>query len=403
MLDNSRLRRIFLNSPFFLLVFAVLPALLILSRFLQLRLPFHFTTKMILANIICLLLLLAVRLVRYLSVLRSDIRYDDGLRRPSAARDLLRPASVVRADMERGGYRFTDDGAYAEKADLGYPGTVLVYAGLVLLLGIGTWDNLAQFSGTFIHGIGKAAPLDRSEIYYPLIPGPFSSVAGLPKLEITQLNFTDTKHPKGTVEIILWSKENKPLGQAVLEVTGEPYRYRGYDIFVSKLLIDAGLSIKTRDKNNSEVIIFKDAVKLSPLWKKEGDYSFYGTFTDRAGLDGELLYSPEKNLFKVMMNRDGKKVLETEYPFQVVLNKVVGDYDLSFIAVGRWAEIHVVRRRHMAILWVGGIIAALGLIMRIAFRPQRLWLEETAEGCRVWVVGGKTKKLIFKPEEFDVA
>ena len=290
----------------------------------------------------------------------------------------------MRADLKKAGYRFTGDGAYAEKADLGYPGTVLVYGGLFLILGIGTWDNLAQFSGTFIHGIGKAVPLDRREIYYPLIPGPFSSIAGLPKLEVRQLNFTDKQHPKGTVKIILWSKDNKPLGTDVLAATGDPYRYRGYDIFVSKLLVDAGLSIKTKDKNNREVIIFRDAVKLSPLWKKEGDYSFYGSFTDRANLEGELFYSPEKNLFKVKMNRDGKKVLETEYPFQVVLHKVEGDYDLSFIGVGRWAEIHVVRQRHMSMLLLGGIIAALGLIMRSAFRPQRIWLEETAEGCRAW-------------------
>jgi len=394
MLDNSPLRRIILDSPLFLLVFAVLPGLLILSRLLQLKLPFHFTTKMLLANIICLLAFVAVRLVRNLSGLRREIRYGAGRRRPSIAQDLALPAAVVRADLEKAGYRFTGDGAYAEKADHGYLGTVLVYAGLFLLLAIGIWDNLVQFSGTFIHGIGKAAPLDRREIYYPIVPGPFSSIAGLPRLAITKLNFSDKKHPKGTVEIILWSEDNKPLGTDVIAAMGDPYRYRGYDIFVSKLLVDAGLSIKTKDKNNREVIIFRDAVKLSPLWNKEGDYSFYGPFTDRANLEGELLYSPEKNLFKVKMNRDGKKVLETEYPFQVVKQKVEGDYELSFIGVGRWAEIHVVRRRHMAMLWVGGVIAAFGLTMRLAFRPQRLWLEENAEGCRAWASGGKTKKLL---------
>jgi cytochrome c biogenesis protein ResB len=152
------------------------------------------------------------------------------------------------------------------------------------------------------------------------------------------------------------------------------------------------LSIKTKDKDNRDVTIFYDAVKLSPLWKKVEDYSFYGTFTDRASLNGELFYNPERNTFKVSVTREGKKVLETEYPFQVVTHKVEGDYDLSFIAVGRWAEIHVVHRRHMAMLLVGGIIAALGLIMRGAFRPQRIWLEETADGCRARAVGRDTKK-----------
>jgi len=394
MQDNSRIRQLLLDSPLFLLVFAVLPGLLILSRVLYLHLPFRFTTKMLLANSICMLALLAVRWLRHLSGLKREIRYSAVRRRPYAVQDLVRPAAEVRADLEKAGYRFTDDGSYAEKADLGYPGMALIYGGLFLILAIGTWDNLAQFSGTFIHGIGKATPLDNRNLYYPLIAGPISSISGLPKLEITEMKFNDKKFPKGAIEIILWSEENKPLGTDVLEVMGDPYPFRGYDIFVAKLLVDAGLSIKTRDSNNREVIIFYDAVKLSPLWKKQGDYSFYGTFTDRASLTGEVLYNPEKNIFKVTMAREGKKVLETEYPFQIVLHKVEGDYDLSFIAVGRWAEIHVLRRRHMTMIWVGGIIAVLGLIMRIAFRPQRVWLEETAEGCRAWAVGGKTKKLL---------
>ena len=348
---------------------------------------------MILANIICMLAFITVRLLWYLFGLRREIRYG-AVRRPSFEQYLAKPIAVVRAELERAGYRFTGDGTYAEKADRGYTGMTLIYGGLFLLLAIGTWDNLSQFSGTFIHGIGKATPLDERDLYYPLFAGPLSSISGLPKLEIKQLNFLDKQYPKGTVEMLLLSDEDTPVGAAVLEVTGDPYRYRGYDIFISKLLVDAGLSIKVKDKSNRESVIFNDAVKLSPLWKKEGDYGFYGAFAIESGLDGELFYSPEKNLFKVTLTREGKKVLETEYPFQVVVHKVAGDYDLSFPAMGRWAEIHVVHRRHLTMLWVGGIIAALGLIMRIAFRPQRIWLEETAEGCRIWAVGGMTKKLV---------
>ena len=33
---------------------------------------------------------------------------------------------------------------------------------------------------------------------------------------------------------------------------------------------------------------------------------------------------------------------------------------------------------------VGAILAIIGLVLRIAIRPQRVWLEEAPEGCRVW-------------------
>jgi hypothetical protein len=389
---NSRLRRLLLDSPWFLLVFAILPGLLILSRILHVQMPFRFTTRMLLVNIICVLAFVVVRLLRSVLGLRREIRYGADRCRPSISVDLVRDVAVVRADLKNAGYRFTGDGSYAEKVDLGYLGVTLIYGGLFLLLAIGTWDNLTQFSGTFIHSIGKAAHLDKLGLYDPLNAGPFSSISGLPSLEITQLNFIDKKYPKGSVEIALWSMKEELLGNTTLAATGDPYGYRGYDIFVAKLLVDTGLSIKTKDNDNHEVILFNDVVKLSPLWKKEGDFSFYGSFTDRMGLDGELFYSPERNTFKVKMLREGKKALETEYPFQVVRHKVEGDYDLSFSALGRWAEIHVVHRRHMTMLWIGGIIAILGFCIRIVFRPQRVWLDKTTEGCRAWAVGGMTKK-----------
>ena len=74
---------------------------------------------------------------------------------------------------------------------------------------------------------------------------------------------------------------------------------------------------------------------------------------------------------------------------------------MSLDALGNWSEIHVVRRRHMEMLWVGGVIALIGLIMRIAIRPRRVWLEETPEGCRAWAVGGESVKLLRDEQRLD--
>jgi len=378
--------RFILESPLLLLVFAVLPGSFILGNIFHFKLPFRFSTNMLLTNSLCLLALLAIRLLWYLYGLRRGIRYGSG-QRPSRGTEMPgRPAAQLREDLERSGYCFAADGGYGEKRDRGYLGTALVYGGLILLIGTGTWDNLRQFSGVVLHGMGVAASLDKVGTYVkPIMAGRMAVRPRLPKLEVKQIIFPNKEHTKGAAEIILLSKEGKQLASSTLIATQDPFRYNGYDIFLAKLLVEAHLIIT--EKGSPDRIIFTDTVKLSPLWKKEGDYGFYGVFTDRAALDGELFYNADKNLFRVVMTREGKKLLDTEYPFQVIRQKQEGNYLLTFGAMGRWTELHVVRSRGMALLWIGGIIAVLGLLLRIAFRPQRIWLEETPEGCRVWTVG----------------
>jgi cytochrome c biogenesis protein ResB len=46
----------------------------------------------------------------------------------------------------------------------------------------------------------------------------------------------------------------------------------------------------------------------------------------------------------------------------------------------------------MDLIWAGAIITVLGLLLRTFIGSQRVWLEETAEGCRVRFVGGEDVK-----------
>jgi hypothetical protein len=39
---------------------------------------------------------------------------------------------------------------------------------------------------------------------------------------------------------------------------------------------------------------------------------------------------------------------------------------------------------------LGGMIALMGLLLRIAIRPQRVWLEEAPEGSMIWMSSKKT-------------
>lgn len=385
MSNNSRLLRLLVRSPLPLLIFIILPAALVLSAILHVPLPFRITQKMLLANNCVLLLFLAARLLHYLSGLRRTIRYGEGARPSTEALNLARPAGQIRDDLTRGGFHWNAAGNYGEKQDRGYLGTVLIYGGLFLLLFIGTWENLSQFSGTLLHGIGLPADLEISGSYAPLTRGVLASTSGLPKLEITRQVFANSTHTKGSSDITLWPKDGGAPLRTTLVGSGDPVRYKGFDIFLAKQLVDVALSLKTGNDSNN--VIYSDSVKLSPLWKKEGDYSMYGTFRTLAGHEGEAFYNPDSKTFKFTMTLDEKKVLDTEYVLHQYREKKVGDIVMSIDAMGNWSEIHVVRRRHMELLWVGGVIALLGLIMRIAFRPQRVWLEETPEGCRAWVAG----------------
>jgi len=126
--------------------------------------------------------------------------------------------------------------------------------------------------------------------------------------------------------------------------------------------------------------------------QKRGVYSFYGLFQGY-NIAGGVYYQPEKSSLLVVISRNEKKVV-TEMAFQVDQEVKQGEFIISCSKMGQWSEIHVVHRRHKALLVIGGIIAAFGLLLRIAVRPQRVWLEETAEGCRLRETGGEAAQLL---------
>ena len=387
---QSNVLRFLLRSPLVLIIFLVIPGILVLKQVFHVPVPIRITRSMLMYNNIGMLLFLASRIFYYLAGLRRAIRYHEEPRPSSAALTLAQPAREVRERLSKDGFQWNDEGSYGEKRERGYLGTFLIYAGLFLVLFIGTWENVYQFSGTLLHGIGIPADLSKRGSYFPLVAGPLASPEGLPKLQVTKQVFASATYPKGATDIVLWSKEGKPVGTATLVGSGEPYRYGGYDIYLAKQLVDVALNLRL--KETKDKTFFYDSVKLSPLWKKEGDYSLYGSFQAPAEHEGEAFFNPDKKTFKFIMTKEGKTVLDTEYVLYQYRQKEAGDFIMSLDAIGNWSEIHVVRRRHMELLWVGGAIALLGLIMRIAFRPQRVWLEEAPEGCRAWVVGGEAKK-----------
>jgi len=377
MIAGSKFSRLLLVSPWSMLFFLILPFLVILSIKTHLQFPFSEPAKLLLVNNICFTFFVACRLLRYLAVMRKPVRYGTCCR-PDQNELLPASADDVRAALVRAGYAFTADGSYGERRDFGYLGTTAMYAGLLILLAVGCWDNLRQFSGVLLDGMGPATSLNKVESYRFVKKGLLAtSIASLPRMQIISQTIPDSTYPKGATEIALITEDGKP--QKFTLIPGQPVSHGAFEISMTKLVFQPQIVIKHKD---SGVPLFDELVTLNPLVQKRGDYSFYGLFQGVV-LGGGVYYQPEKSTLLVVITRGGEKVV-TDMVFQVDQQVVAGDYTLSCAKMGQWSEIHVIHRRHKELLFLGGIMAAIGLLMRIAVRPQRVWLDEVAAGCAIW-------------------
>lgn len=382
----SKASRVLLVSPWSLLVFLVIPVLVIVSLTTHVALPLV-GPQLLLGNNICFALLICCRLIWYFSRLGAKLRYAN-YGKPSGDGFVSRfPAGRTRETLAGGGFHFNSAGDYGEKHDLGYLGTTVLYAGLFLLLATGSWDNLHQFSGVILDGPGPASKLAKAETYRSLNMGPLAKLSGMPQLRILSQTLPDSTYRKGATEIALVPENGDPLSTVLVPTT--PYIFRGYEVYMTKLVFQPELVIK--DKKDGRVL-FDDLVMLDPLVQKRGDYSFYGLFAGREVVGGAY-YNPDKSQMMLVVTRNGKREL-ADLTFQVDQQVTTGDYILSCARMGQWSEIHVVHHRHMELLIAGGIIAALGLLLRLAVPAQRVWLAESDGSCRVTAVGKEAKRLL---------
>ena len=380
MTTASKLSRILLVSPWFLLAFLIVPAAVILTITFHLNLPFA-NPALLLVNNICFACLAACRLLRYLSGLLRPIRYGAAPRPRLGVVESDRSLAAVRGELTASGYLFTADGSYGEKRDSGYLGATLFYAGLFILLAVGSWDNLSKFSGLLLDGMGPATDLNSLKSYRSFTKGPLAGTPdSLPRMRIIRQYLPDSSYPRGATEISLNSGDGKE--QRHLLLPREPVRYGDYELYMAKLVFEPELVIKERESSR---VLYDNFILLDPLVQKRGLFSFYGPYVGN-DLVGGLYYQPEQSLLMVVITRNGKRVV-TDLQFQVDQQVVQGEYLITCAKMGQWSEIHVVRRRHKGLLWFGGLLAIAGLAMRLALRSKRVWLEEAPRGCRLWMAG----------------
>ena len=387
MSTDSKLFRVLLVSPWFLCIFIIIPLLVILSITFNLHLPLAGPT-LLLVNNICFAAFCACRLLRYLLFSGRKLRYCAAQGRPCrGVVTVTTSPSELRRVLQAAGYVFSDDGLYGEKRDIGYLGTTLLYTGMLILLSVGSWDNLYKFSGALLDGMGPATDLGKIASYRLVNRGPLGVVPdSLPQLRIVKQYLPDSTNPRGATEIALISENG--TGESHLLRPGVPLHVGGYDLSMMKLVFEPEIVIKDRESRT----LFDGFIKLDPLVEKRGPFSFYGPYMGN-DLVGGVYFQPEQSLLMVVITRNGKRAV-TDLQFQVDQQVVQGEYVLSCAKMGQWSEIHVVRSRHKVLLWFGGLLALIGLMTRVMFRPQRIWLEEIPQGCLAWGTAGETRRLL---------
>jgi len=384
---DSKYYRLLFVSPWTLLVFLVIPVLVILSVTLNFRIAFLGSTKPLLINNICFAVVVGFRLLHYLSAITRPIRYGTACCRPDTKTELPSSFTDTRAKLAEAGFIFTADGTYGESRDFGFIGTTLMYFGLFLLLSIGSWDNLRQFSGVLLDGMGPATDLNKMESYRNISKGLFPAIPkSLPRLVIHNQLLPDNVYPLGASDVSFIAENGK--AERLILIPRNPVSFDRYDIYMSKLVFEPQIVIKSRES----ATLFDSIVRLDPLVEKRGDFSFYGLF-EGYGLVGGVYYQPEKSSLKVVVSRGEKKVV-SDLVFQVDQEAAQGDYIISCAKMGQWSEIHVVHRRHKGALIAGAVLTVLGLLIRIIIRPKRVWLEKSATGCVVSSVGANTGKIL---------
>ena len=374
--------RLLFNSPYTLLIFLAVPAITVISHLKHLPYP----KNLLLFNNGCFMLLCALRCGWYLLRLGVDLRYAPDCCRPRRAVELQLTAAALRTRLAAAGFRF-DAGGYGERRDAGYHGSVLFYAGLALALMVGTYDNARQYSASAVTGFGNAVPFVQAVVSGK---GHQPTSSSLPQLQVKKQIFGDPQYPNGATEIALVDRADQVLASGIT-APGKPLRYDGVNYEMVRFLFDVNVGVvPTKGPALGGVI------RLRPMPVKQGGYDYYGSIPNKeiTGIHGDAWYNPEKQALRLLLTLDGKEIFDDYLQTLTRTSVTRGGYDFKLAKLGQWSEISAERVRHFALVKTGAVIALAGLLLRLLFRPQRVWLEESDGVCRAWAVGHRTRQLL---------
>lgn len=384
-------KKFIFESPVFLGLFFVLPVLFVLSRFVGVFRIIPFNITLLLVNFVALLLIIALRFIWNLKRLRRDLRYDAASRPGSDGETIPRPVGQIRKKLAEAGFRFSAEGEYGEKRNPALLGATVFFGGLLLALLVGTLDYARQYSNVVLLSVGN--PMQQGDSGYLLGRGFIASTSDMPQLQVKKQILPDKEWRHGATEIVLLNKNKVELARKTITWGGEPLKYGGFEYHMGRFLYDAGLTIVTK----SGYLEFANYIRLQPNPKLEAPYThataFKGEADKKRGI-WKAMYDPRRKALRLTLKDKDATLADGEIIFQKDIKKEIGGFVVEMNGMGNWSELHVVRSRHMFLVIFGAVIALLGGLSMLFFRPQRVWLEEAPEGSRVWAVGEETKRLM---------
>ena len=387
---NAALKHLVYSSLMLPGIFLVVFALFILAQFVHVPFISSRGPALLVVSNLLFLIIIVLRFLFYAKGMRQELRYDADQRPQNGGVIISRPVDRVRTDLVAGGYSFDQAGSYGEKHNLAHLGATLIYGGLLLALLVGTFDYLRQYSGAVFQGIGVPMDLSDRRGYFSVVKGPLASTSGLPQMQVRQQILPNAQWPKGATEIALLKKNGTVLTTGTMGASGgKPLKYDGFEYHFNRFLYDAMFAIKTSNGH----IEFDDMIKMQPMKQPVGGYTFSSRFLGERYRWTALFNPATKGLRLIALDPKGVQMADGEIVFQKEQNKQIGSFDVQFGAMSHWSEMHIVRSRHMYLLVLGMLIMLAGALLRLVYRPQRVWLDTAPEGCRAWVTGKDTLNL----------
>lgn len=378
------------TSPWFSLVFLIFPLALLAQRLLGQPLM---EPRIVLFNVILflcyLLFLISVRFLNRKNVLKY------GRAKPLLSRTVhsLLPASGIRTELRSQGYVLCEEGTYGEAPDRGYNWGTVFLAGVILTLGTGSFDNLRQLSGTLHLSIGEPIKLYQGNSYVGLATGPFAGLEDLPfQLQIRKQYQPSEQWRDGAAEVAILDRDGKELVQGPI-APDKPLLFDAFRVFTTGFVYEPWVVIITADDH----LVYGGWIKLRHDKSAGSPYRFSNVFSDAAmNVSGRGWYDPDNDRLKLEAWKDEKQIVDVVLGMGAEHRKKSPGYVTTLLGVGKWTEIHFVRKRHPVVLLFGAAMTLVGGIFRLLYRPKRVWIEERGEGWSVRTTDRKVAEFLKK-------
>lgn len=333
-------------------------------------------TNLLVVDACLILLFLCARILLALEELRGGL-----IPRKAPSRKVHSGVTVaavreeeLAALLERNGYRCClSCGQGIKKSAKTVAAYTLMLCGLLLLIPTGIYDYLHQFSGVTYVGAGDPIALNDMANYGFYSCGPLADYSDIVyKLKGFPNISPSDNYPEGAKELAVLDLAGGELWRGIL-TPRISHQEGAYRFHFHNFVYDVFLTLNTREDHS----LIGEPVRLRVMNQPEGPYTHHGVFYNDA-VKGEAWYDQHTDNVRVRATIKGKSI-ETIVGMGPDHIKEVDGYRFMHNGVGKWAQINVMRVRHIRLMKTGGILLAVGALLWLMFPLRRFWIVREGE------------------------